>query len=582
LLQSYLRSGGFFTMPYFDLNFHVRLLCQRRLGVGLFIFILGFQFAPARADSSSPRAGEIGLTLKELLQRVLDYNESLQVRMLQVEIARKSIKAERGIFEPELVGSVGHEDNKRPNTVEQQSNLQGATEFDERNNIYSGGLESLVPTGARLRLGYSLRDLVNNLQTQPNFLSRGATNGEYVTFVGLSMVQPLLKNAGTSATMANLRLAAANSELAFQEYRKQLMQLVATAEAAYWELYFAQEQSKFFDDSVQVAEGLLKDSREGLNVGKTSELDVLEAEAGLASRRSKQSDTRQKVVEAFNRLISLYSGTVTATNAVFVATDRPEINSPNLSYFEGWQSAFDLNPDYLTRRKQIVVEEVRVAYARNQRWPQLDLKASYGLNGLGNSPSASWDDVQRQSFPSWSVGLEMRVPLAGGAKVRNELSMAKLRQKQALLNLKEIETQIANGLDSALRKIQNTSQSVTNYQTVAGFNQNLLATQLKRLEVGKIDSQKVLETEEKLFEAKNAVVGSLVDNQRALLEWELINGSILKNRKLDLTKDQLESKTALILKNGNLTDAQYDDFLKEVKRAFLKDTTNPGAREKGL
>src|SRR6185295_5337966 len=172
-----------------------------------------------------------------------------------------------------------------------------------------------------------------------------------------------------------------------------------------------------------------------------------------------------------------------------------------------------------------------------------------------------WDDIQRQEFPAWSVGLEMRVPLAGGAKVRNELSIAKLRQKQALLNLKEIETQIANGLDSALRKIQTTSQSVTNYQTVAGFNQNLLSTQLKRLEVGKIDSQKVLETEEKLFEAKNAVVGSLVDNQRALLEWELVNGSILKNRKLDLTKEQLESKTALIMKNGNLTDAQYNDFL---------------------
>ena len=105
---------------------------------------------------------------------------------------------------------------------------------------------------------------------------------------------------------------------------------------------------------------------------------------------------------------------------------------------------------------------------------------------------------------------------------------------------------------------------------------------MKRLEVGKIDSQKVLETEEKLFEAKNAIVGSLVDNQRALLEWELVNGSILKNRKLDLTKEQLESKTALIMRNGNLTDAQYNDFLKEVKRAFLKDTAKPEAREKGL
>lgn len=532
-----------------------------------------------RAETPVSSSAEAGLTLKDYVQRVLDYNESIQVRMLQVEVARHAVLAERGVFEPELVGSLEHQDSQRPNTVEQQRNLLGANLFNERNNLYSGALEALVPTGARLRLGYSLRDLRNNLQQQANFASSGATNGEYATFVGFSLTQPLLKNRGQTATLASLRLAAANSELAFQEYRKQMMQVVSTAEAIYWELFFAQEQARFFDESVAVAENLLKDSRARLDAGKASELDVLEAEAGLALRLSKQSEARQKLFETMNRFISLYSGTVMTTNRTARATDRPETKDANLFYLEGWQDAFELNPDYLTRRKQVVVESVRLAYARNQRWPQVDLKASYGLNGLGDSPSASWEDVQRQNFPAWSVGLEMRIPLSGGAKARHELSAAQLRQKQTLLNLKEIETQIANALDSSIRKVHSTSQSVTNYQTVVAFNQNLLSTQLKRLEVGRIESQKVLETEEKLFEAKNAVVASLVDHQRALLEWELVRGSILKNRNLELTKNQLEDKTSLILKEGNLIDEQYDSFRKELKAEFEKNTTQPSAVE---
>ena len=43
--------------------------------------------------------------------------------------------------------------------------------------------------------------------------------------------------------------------------------------------------------------------------------------------------------------------------------------------------------------KKVRQEELRVAYAKNQRLPQLDLKASYGLNGLGSTPGESWDDV---------------------------------------------------------------------------------------------------------------------------------------------------------------------------------------------
>ena len=61
---------------------------------------------------------------------------------------------------------------------------------------------------------------------------------------------------------------------------------------------------------------------------------------------------------------------------------------------------------------------------------QFDLKAAFGLNGLDDSPWSAWDDIQMRNFPSWSVGVQMRIPVLGGIKTRAELEAARLRLEE--------------------------------------------------------------------------------------------------------------------------------------------------------
>jgi len=154
---------------------------------------------------------------------------------------------------------------------------------------------------------------------------------------------------------------------------------------------------------VGLAQGILEDNEARLKVGRGSELEVLEARAGLALRQSKQAEARQLFFEALNRLNALYSESALTTSNVVVAVDEPQVGEVPLTFFEGWQSAFEWNPDYLIQKKKLDQEQIRLVYARNQRMPQLDLKASYGLNGLGADPGESWDDLEHTSFPSWAV-----------------------------------------------------------------------------------------------------------------------------------------------------------------------------------
>ncbi len=104
----------------------------------------------------------LNLKLDDYLQQVLQHNESVQAQMLEAEATRHKEKGEYGIFEPSLAGSVTREANRRLNNAEQAASSSGLILFDEQNNIYDSAIEQLVPTGGKVRLGYTLSDLANN------------------------------------------------------------------------------------------------------------------------------------------------------------------------------------------------------------------------------------------------------------------------------------------------------------------------------------------------------------------------------------------------------------------------------------
>ncbi|HWX21627.1 MAG TPA: TolC family protein [Candidatus Binatia bacterium] len=503
----------------------------------------------------------VGLTLPDLRQRVLQRNETLQGRLLGYEAQRSRARAEYGVFEPDLFGSFTHEVNNRKNTAQQQTELLGAATFNETNNNYESGLETLVPSGARVRLGYTLRDLENNLQP-----ARGATNGEYQTFFGLTVTQPLLKNFGAAVTMAGIRLAAISNKMAFQEYRRDLMAVVSAAEATYWNLYLAQEQVRFFEESVKTAESILRDNRARLETGKGSELEVLEAEAGLGLRQAKLTEAQQKQVEAVNRLLSLYAQEAPADGLAVRALDVPQIPGELPEYQALRQAVFNLNPDYLIAREKVQQDLVRVGVARNQRLPALDLKGSYGLNGLGNTPGLSWTDVERQTEPSWYIGAEFHIPLGGGIKSRNELIATRLELDSSEVALRSLQLEILNSLNTAWRKIQSTRGSVAKYQTAVKYNLNVLDAALTRLEAGKIESRKVLEIEADLLESRVSVVESLVHCQLALLELEMIHGVFLERRHLEVTQGDLQLATVHLGRSRTLGDQEYRKGMDDAAR----------------
>lgn len=521
----------------------------------LLVFLAGSSpFFPASAQPVSNANRVVALKLDDYIHQVFAQNESVQAQMLEAEVSHHKERSEMGIFEPVLQASVTREANARTNNTEQQAAQGGAAFFSERNTIYDGGVQELIPIGGTIRLGANLSDLDNNINPYGSILTE--TNSvftrQYQTFVGVTLTQPLLKDFGLGPTLGSIRLAALDSDIAFQQYRKQLMLVLSRAESAYWNVYFAQEQLRFFDDSVTVAQNVLDDSRQKLNAGQGSELDVMDAQSGLALRQTKRNEAFQSYLEALGMMRSL-SGFSPPPNEdkpggpdIRVVDSPPETNAP-ISYADSYWRAYESNPDFLIQKEKMRQEEVRLGVAKSEALPELDLKAAYGYNGLGNTPASSWQVADSQNFPSWSVGLELTLPMDGNIKARNLKKAAQLSLQEAYLNLIGVQTEFANHLNTAIQKTQAWEESVHSYKTVVHYNEELLTSTLAQFKAGTVDGHKALEAEADLLDAQQSMASALVQYQDAIIDVELTDGSILEKWNLDISRDELRRETALLL-----------------------------------
>lgn len=539
----------------------------RRTLKSLLLVLAGAALASAQAATNA--APGTPVHLDEFLRRVWERNEAIQIRVLEAAISDERHKAEKGVLEPEFVFGFDAVDKRRPNTQEQIFNLFGATLYNERNRTYQGAFESTVATGARLRAGYSLQSLNNNL----NDARFG--NGEWLTTVGLTATQPLLRGFGPKVTLAGIRAAAINSEISFQDYRKGLAEVMSKAEASYWALYQAQEEAAIARESLRLAETILRDNRKRFELGKAPELDVLQAEAGLALRQATEIEGRQRLQEAQSRIAAMVSESPDAPGAILTAADVPKLGAQPMKLSDLWVQAYECNPEIISQLKQADLDGVRLVVARNQRLPQLDLKGGYGFTGLGGGPGGSWDKASQQDFPSWSIGLELHIPLGGGVKSRHELKATQLRREATLLALENIQNQLANGLRAMIQSVLTLQDNAPRYQKAVDFNQDVLKNQLARLEAGKTDSRAVLQAEEDLFKARVSALDNLVKYQRAGLDLETLAGTLLKNRNLDLTREDLRNRSTVLTKSGKISREKYDEFLQEMKQEYEKRRGSP-------
>jgi len=249
--------------------------------------------------SAAPSSSEqkLHLTLAEYVKRVVDNNEAISAQYHEFLISKENIMRERSVFEPELVNSVQRGQEKIKYSQDEKSQLIFSNESDKLTNSFSSLIQGKAPSGADIKLGYTQSGVKDWALDE---------DMEYKSYLGVEITQPLMKNAGM-ATTANIKAAKKDSGISFQSYRMKMMEVVFSALSSSWDYYGAKERLKIRQESVTIAEKLLEMNKERVRLGKMAQSELLEAEAGLAKRKSWESSARQDLVSAKNSLKSFIS-----------------------------------------------------------------------------------------------------------------------------------------------------------------------------------------------------------------------------------------------------------------------------------
>lgn len=506
----------------------------------LFIFVLVLIVGP----SFSEEKNVLSLSLEDCILRALKDNLRVAVEVYNPEIADASLSRAKELFMPRLEMSYGSERKENPSSWWLE---QAETVIDET-SAYSFSIAQQIPTGGNFSL--SLRGYRS--ETNQGFQR---INPVYGNTLQLDFSQPLLRDFGFKVSRKEILIAQNNLDISRSQLESVLIDTIYSVQEAYWNLVFSIENYKVKQQSLQLARDLLVKNRKEVEVGKLAEIEILNAEAVVASREADILQAEAQIRRSEDLLKNLLNIEEEENSKTIVPSDKPEYIQREISLEDALRQALEKRPDLKMKLKDIEIRELNLSVAKNQLLPGLNLQLSYwspGISGdriiyqddnpfLGvigkeeGSPSDSFRDAFKLLYSNWSVGLTLTLPLSN-VLTKADYVRAKMEAEKSQLELKNFERQVYLEVKDAVREIETNAKRVQAYRVARELAEKRLEAEVKKLDVGLTTNYFVLQYQEELANAKSMELKSLMDYNLSWAKLEKVIGSSLEKRDIKISQ----------------------------------------------
>jgi len=470
-------------------------------------FFLLFAFVPG----SSHAEDKLELTLADAVNSALEQNLAIAEQNLLVDRAEADVLAGEGEFDPSLSFDLSR-------AYSRESTFTAIASAEEKTFDYGVSLGGKVRTGTAYELRYS-ESKVERSDTL--FLE---TNPYYSADLMLTLSQPLLKGLGRPVQEARVRTSRKGLEAARLGAGLKAVEVIAETVAAYWDLHFAIGDREVAVDSLKLAQNLLEEVRTKIKTGALAPMEIYKAEAEVAIREERLLQARKAVSDAEDLLRALMNTEEWALEIVPV--DSPPQPSAAPEQQEVLETAMENRRDYQQALREHEGRMVMSRYYRNQKLPELDLRASAGLSGLSGDRSEAVDDASSGDFYSWLVGLELSIPLGNRAAAGNYLK-AKRDEDAAALKVEQIRRAIVIEAREALRALRLARESIqaTGRTRVASYNR--LKAEEERFRLGMATLNDVLGFQEEYAVALSSEKRAQTEYAKAEINIRKVSGTLL-------------------------------------------------------
>jgi outer membrane protein TolC len=472
----------------------------------------------------STRGEEVELSLPECLRRATE--NALQIREGRYlkPIASTRIMEAESEFDHLLSFQTKGGDAKR----QTGSVLGGADVVTEQ--TFHGGLfyDHKIRTGGRYTFGFQTDDLLTNnefYRVQPLWSNA-------FTF---TINQPVLRTAGSTYNLANIRIAEADSRAAAADYIEVVQGTLAATERAYWDLIFLREDLAVKQHSVKTAEELVRIADKRRAAGAGTRVDYVQAEAGLAAREKELILAEQAVQSGEDRLRSYVFPFTESVDKEVRIVPTETVDSPvdptSLDQPSRLRRAFDNRPDVLATKERLEAAGIRVVQAENELLPRLDVFGTVGLTGLDDSWPGSVSETFGGDFNAWEVGLSFEIPIGNlGARARHRRAV--LERSRAVAGFDTLKNQIVVAVRDAIRNVVTAQREIEATGKAVVAAQAQYDAEVDRVKADRSTAWQLLQIEDELSRAKSQEILAKVAYRRALVALEEATGTYLEWRGL--------------------------------------------------
>lgn len=467
---------------------------------------------------------EIYLSVHDCIVLALDNNLEISIERLSPQVDLATIRQARGAFDPALVLTPNYEENTTPLDAASSVAAGGLKSTKSRTSSLATSLQGKIPWGTQYDFGLRTTDAQNTFNS---------FRDQYSTFWGLGLTQPLLKGFGAANQLTAIRIARKQKEISDESFAMKVMDIVTRIKSAYYNLVFAMENRRVQIQALDLAVRLLEDNRKRVEIGVMPLLEVTQAESGVAGREEDIILANQEVSLRTNELRSLISGNASEfwKQKLFPVDAPTEIPEPSFKLDEVISTALNDRPDYHQAKLVIEQRHLQLKYDENQTYPQVDLKSTYGFNGLGgNLPDSINSDREK-----WSVGFSIRIPLPDQTD-RGIRDKSKLDKERAILQLKQIEQNVLVEVNNAMDSVWNSYKRIRATRVSTRAAEQALEAENMKLKTGTSTSFVILDLQKKLADTKSRQIRAIADYHIALAQLHKAEGASLRENDIELVK----------------------------------------------
>jgi len=439
-----------------------------------------------------------------------------------------NVAAARGAWAPAFNSLFQNNSIQRPSanifTGSQEAN------FKQENFTSNFGITQNLPWGGIYDVGWDNSRVSSNNQGnlwKPQLNSTLAFNYQ----------QSLLRGWSIDNTRQQLWVSEKNREIADVGLRQTLVSTTRTVRNAYWNLAYAVASLTVQQQSLELAQESLRNTRSRVEIGTTPPIDIIEAESEVAAREEAVIVAQAQIATAEDTLRALVFDPMMPDfwNVRIEPSELPPFQPTNVDVDGAVRNALERRTDLAQTKRSMEASEINIRFFRNQTLPDVQGNINYGLAALGGTrlpnqfdPLAlqkSYGSVLRDLFalnsPSWTASLNITYPI-GTSQADANLARTRLQYSQSQTRLKNQQLQVATQVRQQARNVQTNQQRVQSTRASRQLAERKLEAEQRKFQAGTSTSFLVFQSQRDLSQARNNELRAILDYNQSVVDFETV------------------------------------------------------------